>query len=241
MTEARDSLRRTLVRRAGSGRPSMPSARSGALPSFTTAALVTLALGVGANAAIFSVVDAVLLDRCRIPGRSHRPAREADRGGEGAGHTGLRYMFFRDHVRSMEAVAAWRGLTGFNLSTGDQAEYVKAMPVSKEFFSVFGARAAYGDTFSDLHDRTGGIDAVVLSHGLWMRMFGGNPAAVGSTVLLGDRAYAVIGILPREFQTIPPADLYVPLRPSTDGPRRWIQLHGRRPAQGRRQPRTGER
>ncbi len=92
------------------------------------------------------------------------------------------------------------------------------MPVSKEFFSVFGARAAYGDTFSDLHDRTGGIDAVVLSHGLWMRLFGGNPSAVGSTVSLGDRAYAVIGILPREFQTIPPADLYVPLRPSLTGP-----------------------
>jgi len=218
MTEARDSLSlrwfEVLVQDV---RYAVRSLRR--TPSFTTAALVTLALGVGANAAIFSVVDAVLLRPLPYsrPDRIVQLVRRTE-GGEGAGHTGLRYMFFRDHARSMEAVAAWRGLTGFNLSTGDQAEYVKALPVSKEFFSVFSARASYGETFSDIHDRAGGIDAVVLSHGLWMRMFGGNPAAVGSTVLLGDRAYAVIGILPREFQTIPPADLYVPLRPSLTGP-----------------------
>ena len=188
-------------------------------PSFTLASLVTLALGIGANTAIFSVVDAVLLRPL--------PYREPDRivqlvrrtaGGESLGHTGLRYMFFRDNVRSTEAMAAWRGPTGFNLSTGDSAEYVKAMPVSKEFFSLFGVRPLYGDTFSDVHDRVGGIDAVVLSHGLWMRLFGGNAMAVGSTVSLGDRSYTVIGIMPGEFRTVPPADLYVPLRPSTTGP-----------------------
>ncbi len=188
-------------------------------PTFTIAALLTLALGVGANTAIFSVVDAVLLRPLPYPqpDRIVQLVRRTE-GGESGGHTGLRYMFFRDNIRSMQATAAWRGLTGFNLATGDRAEYVKAMPVSKEFFAVFGARAAYGDTFNETHDRAGGVDAVVLSHGLWSRMFAGNPAAVGSTVSLGDRPYTVIGVLPRDFQTIPPADLYVPLRPSTTGP-----------------------
>ena len=188
-------------------------------PSFTIAALLTLALGVGANAAIFSVVDAVLLKPLSYPqpDRIVQLVRRTE-ANESTAHTGLRYMFFRDHLQSMQVLAAWRGLTGFNLSSGDQAEYVKAMPVSKEFFTVFGARAIYGDTFGEVHDRSGGMDAIVLSHGLWTRMFGGNPAAVGSTVTLGDRAYAVIGVLPREFQTIPPADLYVPLRPATTGP-----------------------
>jgi predicted permease len=188
-------------------------------PTFTVAALLTLALGVGANTAIFSVVDAVLLRPLPYsqPDRIVQLVRRTE-GGENGGHTGLRYMFFRDNMRSMQAVAAWRGLTGFNLATGDHADYVKAMPVSKEFFSVFGGHAVYGETFNETHDRTGGVDAVVLSYGLWTRMFAGNPSAVGSTVTLGDRPYVVIGVLPRDFETIPPADLYVPLRPSTTGP-----------------------
>ena len=218
MTETREYLRfRWLETLIHDVRYAIRSLRR--TPTFTIAALLTLALGVGANTAIFSVVDAVLLRPLPYP----RPERivqlmRRTEGSESGGHTGLRYMFFRDNMRSMQAVAAWRGLTGFNLSTGDHAEYVKAMPVSKEFFSVFGARAAYGDSFDDTHDRSGGVDAVVLSYGLWARMFAGNPSAVGSSVSLGDRSYAVIGVLPRDFQTIPPADLYVPLRPSTTGP-----------------------
>ena len=115
------------------------------------------------------------------------------------------------------------------------------MPVSKEFFSVFGARAAYGDTFSEVHDRTaGGLDAIVLSYGLWTRLFGGNPSAVGSTVSMGDRAYTVIGVLPREFRTIPPADLHRTRASEHDGCWSWVQLLRRRPSQRRSQPGTSE-
>ena len=91
------------------------------------------------------------------------------------------------------------------------------MPVSKEFFQVFGARPEYGDAFGDEHDRVGGPDVVVLSHGLWTRLFGASPSVVGSVVSLGDRSYTVLGVMPRAFQSMPPADLYVPLKPSTTG------------------------
>jgi len=188
-------------------------------PTFTITALATLALGIGANTAIFSVVDTVLLRPMPYPNpdRIVQLARRTE-SGEQMGHTGLRYMFFRDNVRSFDGLAAWRGLTGFNLTTGDSAEYVKAMPVSKEFFDVFGVRPLYGETFTDVHDRVAGADAVVLTYGLWSRLFGGSRSAIGSTVSLGDRSYAVIGVMPRDFRSIPPADLFVPLRPSTSGP-----------------------
>src|SRR3954465_1315759 len=158
-------------------------------PAFTIASVGTLALGIGANTAIFSVVDAVLLKPMPYPhpDRIVQLVRRTE-SGESTGHTGLRYMFFRDNLQSFEALAAWRGLTGFNLTTGDSAEYVKAMPVSKEFFAVFGVRPLYGDTFTDIHDRVGGIDGVVLSYGLWARLFGSKPSVIGSSVSLGDRA-----------------------------------------------------
>jgi predicted permease len=187
-------------------------------PAFTFAALVTLALGIGANTAIFSVVNAVLLRPLPYP----EPERivqlvRRNAGGDNPAQTGLRYLFFRDHMRSFDAIAAWRGTTGFNLATGDSAEYVKAMPVSKEYFPVFGVRLPFGEPFRDEHDRAGGPDAVILSHGLWTRLFGANPAAVGTTVTLGDRPHAVIGIMPRGFVSVPPADVFIPLRPSITG------------------------
>jgi predicted permease len=188
-------------------------------PGFTAAALVTLALGIGANTAIFSVVNAVLLRPLPYP-EPHRIVQLVRRntGGDNPGQTGLRYLFFRDNMRSVDALAAWRGPTGFNLAAGDSAEYVRAMPISKEFFPVFGVRLVYGEPFRDEHDRIGGPDAVVLSHRLWTRQFGGNPAVVGTTVTLGDRPHAVLGVMPRGFVSVPPADAYIPLRPSTTGP-----------------------
>jgi len=188
-------------------------------PAFTIAALVTLALGIGANTAIFSVVDAVLLRPLPYP----QPDRivqlqRRSTGDVSSGHTGAQYLFFRDNMKSVEALAAWRGPTGFNMIAGESAEYVRAMPVSKEFFQVFGVRPVYGDAFNADHDRVGGADAVVLGYGLFTRLFGGNPAVIGATVLLGGRPHTVVGVMPRDFRSTPPADLYVPLRPSTTGP-----------------------
>jgi putative ABC transport system permease protein len=187
-------------------------------PAFTLAALVTLALGIGANTAIFSVVNAVLLRPLPYPDAG-RLVHLVWRGQnyETVRHTGRRYLFFRDTLKSVDALAAWRGPTGFNLATGDTAEYVTAMPVSKEYFQVFGVQPMYGSAFSADHDRPEGPDAALLSHALWMRLFGGSPSVVGTSLTLGGRAYTVLGVLPRSFVSMPPADLYVPLRPGTTG------------------------
>ena len=187
-------------------------------PGFTIAALLTLALGIGANAAIFSVVDAVLLRPLPYP-EPDRILQMVRRypGQEAAGQTGQRYLFFRDHMTSFEALAAWRAPTGFNLATGTTAEYVKAMPVSKEFFPVFGVRPAYGQAFRADEDRPGGPDVAILGYGIWKRLFGADPSVIGKAMTLGDRPYIVVGVMPERFTTIEPADLYVPLQPGTSG------------------------
>ena len=187
-------------------------------PGFTAAVLLTLALGTGANTAVFSVVNTVLLRPLPYP--------DADRivqlvrrqpTGVGGWQTGVRYFFFRDHMR-IGPIAASRNPTGINLVTGDSAEFVRAMPVSKEYFDVFGVRPALGGSFTAEQDRAGGPLAAVLSDGLWRRQFGANPAIVGTSILLGESSYVVVGVMPASFAAIPPVDLYVPLRPSTTGP-----------------------
>jgi predicted permease len=188
-------------------------------PGFTIAALLTLALGIGANSAIFSVVNAVLLRPLPYaePERIGQFVRFT-RGGEITRFRGAEYLFYRDNLTSIEALAAWRDPTGYNLVVGDSAEFVRALPISKEFFSVFAVQPLYGGGFTEEEDRTGGPDVVVLGHTLWTRLFGANPSVVGTTVALGNRAYVVKGVMPERFASMPRADLYVPLRPGFTGP-----------------------
>ena len=187
-------------------------------PAFTIAAMLTLALGIGANAAIFSVVNAVLLRPLPYP-EPDRILQMVRRypAGEGDGQNGVRYLFFRDNMTSFAALGAWRYPSGFNLATGDAAEYVNAMPLSKEFFLVFGVQPVYGRGFDDKEDQSGGPDVAVLGHAIWKRLFNGDPSVIGNTVTLGDRPYTVVGVMPDGFETAPPADLYIPLRPGLTG------------------------
>jgi putative ABC transport system permease protein len=188
-------------------------------PGFTAAAILTLALGIGANTAIFSVVHAVLLRPLPYP-EPERIVQLVRRhpGSDGAGQTGRRYLFFRDHLKNVAALAAWREPTGINLVDSQSAEFVRAMPVSKEFFDVIGVRPAIGTGFAAEHDRVGGPAAAILSHGLWIRRFGGNPGVVGTSILLGERSHIVLGVMPPGFSFLQPSDVYVPLQPSLTGP-----------------------
>ena len=195
-------------------------------PGFTAAALITLALGIGANTAIFSLVHAVLLKPLPYP----EPDRLVELVRRSAAdvsdrHTGRRYLFFRDHLRSVDAIAARRDPTGFNLATGDSAAYVSAMAVSKEYFAVLGVQPLWGSTFDAEHDRVAGPNAAVLNHALWRQRFNSDPKVVGTTISLGGTDYTVVGVMPPSFRTIPRADLFVPLKPSTTGPGGGYNYH----------------
>jgi len=187
-------------------------------PAFTLAAVLTLALGIGANSAIFSVVNAVLLkplpyaEPDRIVQLVRQTATVSSR------QSGHRYLFYREHAASVSALAAWRDPTGVNVAAGGSAEFARALPISHQFFDVFGVRPALGDRFRPEHDTAGGAPVTILSPALWRRMFGGDPSAIGSTVSLGGQPYTVIGVMPAEFTSVPQADLYIPFEPSVTGP-----------------------
>jgi predicted permease len=190
----------------------------GRSPAFTGAALLTMALGIGANTAIFSVVEGVLLRPLPYaePDRIVQLVRRSPRGAQ-PGQDGARYLFFRDHLRGVEALAAWSGAGSFNLVSGSAAEFVTALGVSREYFQAFGVAPAIGQPFTGEHDGAGGPDVAILSHGLWRRHFGGDPGVLGRPLLLGDRTVTVIGVMPSSFRTTTPFDLLLPLRPSTSG------------------------
>ncbi len=187
-------------------------------PAFTTAALLTLALGIGANAAIFSVVNAVMLRPLPYP----EPERlvqfvwRSPSQGEWAGITGAQYLYFRERLRNVEGFAASSGAGSFNLVTGDSAEYVSGLYVSKEYFPVLGIQPVVGSGFTEEHDRTGGPAVAMLSHSLWQRRFGADAGVVGRSMLLGDTPVTIVGVMPaNESRTS--TDVFLPLRPSTTG------------------------
>jgi putative ABC transport system permease protein len=180
-------------------------------PVFTLAALVTLALGIGATTAIFSVVNAALLKPPPYPKPNRILVLSNPDGGTQDGQI---FHYVRDRAHTFDRVAAHTGSGGWNLVVGDRAEYVTGLPVSEGFFEVLGISPLLGRTFSRLEDQPKGPRAVVFGEPLWRRLLGGRPEAIGEVVLLGGEPYTIVGIMPSRFQTVPAADLWTPLRVS---------------------------
>ncbi|HEU4630287.1 MAG TPA: ABC transporter permease [Gemmatimonadaceae bacterium] len=164
-------------------------------PGFTLAAVLSLALGIGANAAIFTLIDAVVLRP--LPGIAHPEALVE------LSTSSISYPAYRD-IR--DESGAFAGFAGYrtrpmSLSTGDGASVISGGIVSGNYFPLLGVRAALGRTFAPDEDRPGSrIPAVVLSHGLWQRAFGGDSAVVGRTVRINAHPFTVIGVAPRGFR-----------------------------------------
>jgi putative ABC transport system permease protein len=164
-------------------------------PAFTLAAVCALALGIGVNTAIFSVVNAVLLRPLAFP--------QADRlvffmstspQGSGSGASPAKFAHFRQQDAVVEAVSAFN--TGVvNFTGGAFPEQLRSARVSKEFFGLFGAGALIGRTFTPEEDRPGGPRVAVLSRGLWTNRFGSDPGIVGRAISLGGEPYTVVGVL----------------------------------------------
>jgi predicted permease len=191
-------------------------------PAFTAAALVTLALSIGANTAVFSIVDALLLRPLPYPQPDRLAMLSLDlqgRGvlGEETSFDGNGWFIIRDHATSVDA-AVFSGMpVGANFAVNGKPEYVTEQRVSAELFPVLGVRPLAGRTFSREEDRTGGPSVAVLSYGFWRRVFNGDRTVIGRTVVLRGEPFTVAGVMPPDFVTGVPADLWTPLQASTEG------------------------
>jgi putative ABC transport system permease protein len=182
-------------------------------PGFTIAAVSALALGIGANTAIFTVVNAVLLKPLGYP--------DADRmmqilltspQGSGPGASIPKFQEWQRQTSIFKDVAAYDFAgPGFNI-TGDRPELIHGIHVSEGYFRVFGAPVMLGRTFTQQEDSPNGGHVVVLSYGLWQRRFGGDSKVVGRALSLGGEPYTIIGVLGRDFASDPEADIWVPFQ-----------------------------
>ena len=182
-------------------------------PAFTLTAIAALAMGIGANTAIFTVVDTVLLKPLTYPdaGRIVR-FMNTSTGGSGTSGSPVNFNIWRAQTSIFQDVAAYDfGGPGFNL-TGAIPEQAHGIHVSEAYFRLFGAPVQLGRTFTPQEDSPDGGNVVVISYGFWQRRFGGNPKIVGSAISLNNESYTVVGVLGKAFHTDAPTDLWVPFQ-----------------------------
>jgi predicted permease len=180
---------------------------------FTAVALLTLALGIGANTAIFSVVNGLLLRPLPFPQPERLVQLERKyRDGQSQSVAIPKFLYWRDHNGVFSGLTAYDTLgSGFNLTGVGQPERLTGSRVSREFFSVFGVRPRRGRDFLAEEDRPGGPKVAILSHRLWTRRFGADPAIVGRTLTLNGESYAVVGVMPASFHYPATAELWTPV------------------------------
>ncbi|HEX8144666.1 MAG TPA: ABC transporter permease, partial [Pyrinomonadaceae bacterium] len=208
-------------------------------PGFTVVALLALALGIGANSAIFSVVNAVLLRPLPFEGQERLITIETKSENTGSIGGVLSYANFadlRDQSRTLEYAAAYSHSAAF-LTVGDDPERLRGVVVSADIFPMLGVKPVMGRTYTREEDQKGARKVVVLSYGLWQRRFGSDPKIVGQEIPLGTKPALVLGIMPKGFKFPVEAEaieFWQPLVPNlsdTDIARRdaqWLSVVARR-------------
>ncbi|MEO8451482.1 MAG: ABC transporter permease, partial [Gemmatimonadota bacterium] len=204
-------------------------------PLFTAIAAATIGLGIGANTAIFSVVERVLINPL--------PFREADRlvqvwesrPGRLDARSEASYLDYQDWLAQSKSFAGLAGVDPTNVAVSGPggAEMLSGARVTPEFFQLLGVTPLIGRAFVPAEDVPGGAGVVVLSHGFWQRRFAGDPRILDSTIVVDRRALRIVGVLPPSFRFAPlePADLWLPLDASSR--RRearfnhWVNVVGR--------------
>jgi predicted permease len=196
-------------------------------PGFAIAAILTLALGIGANTAIFSLIDAVLLEPLPYP---HAERIVQLWLGNGLIFSIPEINLIGQSESGLEDFAAYDfGGPGVNITGSGEPEQVKAIHVSANYFRLFGARVEAGRTFTADEDRPNGGRVVVLRHAVWARRFGSDSRVIGSAVSLGNESYTVAGVLAADFQPDPPAEIWLPLQadPNATGQAHYLRAAGR--------------
>jgi len=184
-------------------------------PGFTLIAVLTLALGIGANTAIFSIVNAVLLrplpyrtpdqlmqvwEQNRSKNKLHGSVAPAN------------FLDWKGQNQSFEGMAAYDSFPSFNLTGAGEPERIQAARVSVGLFPLLGVGAIVGRTFTDEEERRGRHKVALVSHRLWQRRFGSDPGLVSRTLSLNDQSFTVVGILPPDFHFLPEEyEIFIPL------------------------------
>lgn len=196
-------------------------------PGFSIIAILTLALGIGANTSLFSVVNGVLLNPLPYPHSNEMVALSGT--APGMSQSSISYPDFLDWVRdnrTFASLAAFRR-TSFNWVGQGEAQRVSAMQVSATFFPLLGVNPVFGRDFSSNEDVSNGPPVVILSGGFWKTKFGSSPGIIGKTLDLDGTDYTVVGVLPANFYfccssfNFRLSDVYLPLGASTQP---WMQV-----------------
>ena len=192
-------------------------------PTFTIMAVATLALCIGANTAIYTVVDRVLLRALPYPHPERLAMISRHAQGPGAAEddlsqSGFTWVALREGAGAAIDLAAWSGLGGgVNLVADGRATSVPQERVSAGFFRVLGVAPELGREFTDEEDRVNGPSVAVLSHALWVRAFNADRAIVGRSIVLRGEPHTVVGVMPEAFYWPTRVDIWTPLRPSPVG------------------------
>src|SRR5262250_570860 len=185
-----------------------------ARPGFTIIAVVALALGIGVNSCIFTVVNGVLLRPLAYKDPDQLVRIWEKWGGFDQGSVSyLNFKDWRERNQSFEKMATYRW-TGFNLTGGDQPERLTGRQVSSELLDVLNVSPSVGRNFRPDEDRIGANPVAIISDALWKRRFGSDPNVIEKTLTLNDEPYQIVGVLPVDFHYLPYADVLVPIEAS---------------------------
>ena len=182
------------------------------MPTFTAIAVLVIAVGIGANTAVFSVINTVLLKPLSYPDpQSLVVLTNTGPQGSFPAANVPKFNIWHQQTGIFQSVAGYdQAGAGLNLTGGNDPEQLQGVHVTGDYFRLFGAPVLSGRTFTTAEDSPNGGHVAVLSYGLWKRRFGGDPNIVGTNIQLDGQPYMVVGVIGRDFVTDTPADLWLP-------------------------------
>ena len=187
-------------------------------PGFATVAILTLAMGIGANAAIFQLIDAVRLRTLPVKDPSRLAIVHMDKKDWGSGNFSGAYAEFtfplwqqvQQREQAFSSIAAWGGGAGqqINLARGGEVDMAPVIWVSGEFFETLGVQPMLGRLISDVDDQTGCSGGVDISYSFWQRRYGGDASAIGKQITLGSHPFPILGVTPPSFYGVSVGDRF---------------------------------